>query len=126
MKWLNVGRKLTEILVVFLSVVVMDYKICGKEIRFKIATKRSGLNIWQLSLQGGWGAGTGCCPCRFDPWPGDFHMLQAQPKENKTKPRCYTKGNFLKILESEQNHIDSGGNILESEQKYIDSGGSSW
>ena len=62
----------------------------------------------------------------FCPWPGDFHMLQAQPKENKTKPRCYTKGNFLKILESEQNHIDSGGNILESEQKYIDSGGSSW
>ena len=25
--------------------------------------------------------------CRFDPWPGDFYMLQVQPKKKKKKKK---------------------------------------
>ena len=32
----------------------------------------------------------------FDPWPGNFHMLQVQPKnKNKTKQNTVTSENLL-------------------------------
>ena len=47
---------------------------CSKHVSSRVPWWLNGLRIWQLSLL--W--------LGFDPWPRNFHILQAQPKQNET------------------------------------------